>query len=168
MATLRDGGQPCRKKSTKPISPVVKAPLEPVTLPDQWVWNDINNTNFLTNLRNQHIPQYCGSCWAHAATSAFSDRIKINRNAQWPDVSISPQVVNSCSMNDHSYRGFEALSAFEFMHNNNITDETCSIYQARDYDNGIDAKFSVVRTNNYGKGYSTLITATNKKFIILR
>jgi len=35
-----------------------------------------------------------------------------------------------------------------------------------DYNNGIDAKFSVVRTNNYGKGYSTLITATNKKFIV--
>ena len=153
MATLRDGGQPCRKKSTKPISPVVKAPLEPVTLPDQWVWNDINNTNFLTNLRNQHIPQYCGSCWAHAATSAFSDRIKINRNAQWPDVSISPQVVISCSMNDDGCHGGEALSAFEFMHNNNITDETCSIYQARGHDNGIDcAPINICKTCDPGSG----------------
>lgn len=30
------------------------------------------------------------------------------------------------------------MSAFEFMHKNNITDETCSIYQARGHDNGIE------------------------------
>ena len=128
VATLRDGGQPCRRKSPRPIDAVVKKPLESVSLPEQWVWNDVNNTNYLTNLRNQHIPQYCGSCWAHAATSAYSDRIKIRRNAQWPDINISPQVVISCSMNDDGCHGGEALSAFEFMHKNNITDETCSIY----------------------------------------
>jgi cathepsin X len=44
----------------------------------------------ITNIRNQHVPQYCGSCWAHAATSALSDRIKIARNAAWPDINISP------------------------------------------------------------------------------
>ena len=119
---------PCRVKSQKPITSNAREQLKPVTLPDQWIWNNINNTNYLTNLRNQHIPQYCGSCWAHAATSAISDRIKIARNAQWPDINISPQVVISCSTNDTGCHGGEALSAFEFMHNNNITDETCSIY----------------------------------------
>jgi len=81
LAGLRDAGKPCRRKSLKHIQPVVKNPLKPVNLPDQWIWNNVNNTNYLTNLRNQHIPQYCGSCWAHAATSAISDRIKIQRNA---------------------------------------------------------------------------------------
>jgi len=41
-------------------------------------------------------------------------------------------------MNDDGCHGGEALSAFEFMHNNDVTDETCSIYQARGHDNGIE------------------------------
>lgn len=41
-------------------------------------------------------------------------------------------------MNDDGCHGGEALSAFEYMHNNNVTDETCSIYRGRGHDNGID------------------------------
>ena len=41
---------------------------------------------------SQHIPQYCGSCWAQAASSSLSDRIKIARKAAWPDVVVAPQV----------------------------------------------------------------------------
>ena len=44
--------QPCRKKSTKPIHPVIKSELKNVTLPDTWIWNDINGVNYLTNLKN--------------------------------------------------------------------------------------------------------------------
>ena len=136
---MRQGDQPCRKKSRTPIKTVERAPLKHVSeLPQQWIWNNVNGVNYLTNLRNQHIPQYCGSCWAHAATSAISDRIKIARKAAWPDVNIAPQVVISCSMNDDGCHGGEALSAFQFMHNSTVTDETCSIYQARGHDNGIE------------------------------
>jgi hypothetical protein len=65
-------------------------------LPKNWDWGNIDGVNYLTNMRNQHIPQYCGSCWAHAATSALSDRIKIARKAAWPDINIAPQVLVSC------------------------------------------------------------------------
>ena len=128
---------PCRTKSDKPQLGKVMKPLEPVELPTQWIWNDINGVNYLTNIRNQHIPQYCGSCWAHASTSALSDRIKIARKAQWPDINIAPQVLISCSQDDGCHGG-EAYNAFEWMSTNEITDETCSIYRARGHDNGAE------------------------------
>ena len=65
-------------------------------IPANFWWGDVNKTNYLSWTINQHLPQYCGSCWAHAATSALSDRIKIARKAAWPDINISPQVLISC------------------------------------------------------------------------
>ena len=128
----------CKRKSSKVIHPVVKAPLEDVTLPDNFAWNNVDGRNYLTNIKNQHIPQYCGSCWAQAATSSLSDRIKIARKGAWPDINISVQNVISCSMNDAGCNGGDGLSAFQYMHDNEVTDETCSIYQARGNTNGME------------------------------
>jgi len=55
----------------------VEKPLEHVFVPDDFTWGNVNGVNYLTNMRNQHLPTYCGSCWAHATTSSLSDRIKI-------------------------------------------------------------------------------------------
>ena len=132
-----DPNQACRVRNENRAAPRVHTPLEPMAdLPKEALWNNINGTNYLTNIRNQHIPQYCGSCWAHAATSAISDRIKIAREAAWPDINISPQVIISCETKDQGCHGGEAYNAFEWMSKNEITDETCSIYRARGHDNG--------------------------------
>ena len=127
---------PCRVSNGLPQPGNIITPLQPVDdLPEQWIWNNVEGVNYLTNLRNQHIPQYCGSCWAHAATSALSDRIKIARKAQWPDINVAPQVLISCSGDDGCHGG-EAYNAFEWMAKNEVTDETCSVYRARGHDNG--------------------------------
>lgn len=86
-----DPKYPCRIRNLNRGEPRVHTPLIPVNdAPLIWEWNNIEGRSFVTNIRNQHIPQYCGSCWAHAATSSISDRIKIGRNAAWPDINISP------------------------------------------------------------------------------
>ena len=50
--------EPCRKTSFDTPKPGnIKKPLVPVDdLPDQWIWNDIDGVNYLTNIRNQHVP----------------------------------------------------------------------------------------------------------------
>lgn len=77
-----------------------------------------NGINYLTNVWNQHIPQYCGSCWALAATSVVSDRIKIARNAAWPDFNISPQPLISCEMIDNGCEGGYETNAYQWMNEN--------------------------------------------------
>jgi len=65
-------------------------------VPDTFSWCNNNGVNYCTISRNQHIPQYCGSCWAHGAMSAFGDRIKIARKAQGIDINLAIQHMLNC------------------------------------------------------------------------
>ena len=106
--------------------------------PVNHTWANVNGVNFLTNNRNQHIPVYCGSCWAQATTFVLSDRIKIRRHARWPDINISPQVLLSCDKQQRGCFGGWPILSFKYIRENGITDETCSPYQSRGHSNGLD------------------------------
>ena len=67
----------------------------------------MNGTNYLNPVRSQYSPHSCGSCWAHATTSALSDRIRIRRNNKFPHIILSPQVLLSCLQDEYPYLKFE-------------------------------------------------------------
>jgi len=74
-------------------------------LPESFSWCNNNGTNFCTRSRNQHIPQYCGSCWAHGAVSALGDRVKIARKAAAVDIDLSVQHILNCANVGSCYGG---------------------------------------------------------------
>jgi cathepsin X len=87
-------------------SPLPYEYIKEEDLPERFTWgrvpvdkdddsNAAATTSLLTHSLNQHIPQYCGSCWAHGALSSLSDRIKIaqfRQNKQSPKQGTSSPV----------------------------------------------------------------------------
>eukprot|EP01132_Coremiostelium_polycephalum_P001946 gene1946-2382_t len=94
--------------------------------------NQTNGRSFVAVTRNQHLPQYCGSCWAFGTTSALSDRIRIATNGAFPEVDLAPQVLLNCAGPDNTCDGGDPTEAYEYMMNKGIPDETCAPYQAMD------------------------------------
>jgi len=92
-------------------------------MPASFTWCDKDDVNYCTMSVNQHIPQYCGSCWAQGSMSALSDRIKIARKAQGIDIQLSVQHVMNCG-NAGTCNGGEPGSAYQWI--KSITDQTGS------------------------------------------
>eukprot|EP01082_Thalassiosira_pseudonana_P001825 g1295.t1 g1295 contig10:1799826-1801134(+) len=78
------------------FSPLPHEYISADDLPTTWDWRNVNGHSFITHSLNQHIPQYCGSCWAHGALSALADRIKIARNGVGDDINLSIQWMLNC------------------------------------------------------------------------
>jgi cathepsin X len=107
--------------------------------PKSWSWNNVNNTNYLTKNLNQHIPQYCGSCWAHGALSSFADRIKIARKASGPDINLAVQFLLNCG-NAGTCNGGDHSAAYDFIYRyGGIPFDTCLAYEACSSDSSEEA-----------------------------
>jgi cathepsin X len=99
-------------------------------LPKSFSWSNVDGINYLTKNLNQHIPVYCGSCWAHGSVSALADRIKIMRKAAYPDINLSIQFILNCQMGG-SCNGGDHLAAYKAIRDyGSIPYEDCMVYQA--------------------------------------
>eukprot|EP01063_Lacrimia_lanifica_P029720 TRINITY_DN4589_c0_g3_i1.p2 TRINITY_DN4589_c0_g3~~TRINITY_DN4589_c0_g3_i1.p2 ORF type:complete len:310 (+),score=56.54 TRINITY_DN4589_c0_g3_i1:53-982(+) len=129
------GYQPDRANMTY----VVKTPqpheyLTPSEVPAAWDWRDASvnggpKRNYCSKSINQHIPTYCGSCWAMGTTSALSDRIRIARNGAWPDVQLAAQVAVNCLSNGCA--GGNAGDVHEYAYKHGFPSDTCQNYVAK-------------------------------------
>jgi cathepsin X len=110
-------------------------------LPTDFWWNSINGTSYLSKMLNQHIPQYCGSCWAHGSTSAFTDRIKIARKRKGItagiDINLSIQWILNCIGLGNSCDGGDDSAVYDLIaFAGYIPYDTCMSYQACSWDSG--------------------------------
>ena len=85
-------------------------------LPRAFSWDNVNGKSYLTRNLNQHIPQYCGSCFAHSSMSALADRIKIARNATGVDINLSIQFILNCASEAGSCHGGSAIRVYHVLH----------------------------------------------------
>jgi cathepsin X len=91
--------------------------LSSSTIPANYSWCDVEGKSYCTKSLNQHIPQYCGSCWAFGALSALSDRIKIQRGGKGADVMLSVQHLLNCG-DAGSCLGGDHYWAYHWIHEN--------------------------------------------------
>ena len=127
-------------KPTRVKSPLPHTYLDMTALPASYDIRNMSGKSLATDNRNQHIPQYCGSCWAHAATSALSDRINILRDGKTPFVHLAPQVIVHCATGASNYSGLnvsagcfggDTFGAYAYMAEHGVPDESCQNYEAK-------------------------------------
>lgn len=113
-------------------SPLPHDYIDASDLPSAFNWGSINGVSYLTHSLNQHIPQYCGSCWAHGSLSALADRIKIARKGKGDDINLSIQFILNCGteMAGSCYGGYHTAT-YQFIQETGYCPyDTCNSYLA--------------------------------------
>ena len=106
-----------------------------------FTWSNVNGINFLTPIRNQHQPVYCGSCWAMGSTSALADRLSIVHGSTARRFHLSVQTVLGCGHQHLGAHGQELIgncdggddaNVYYYAWKYGIPSESCSNYMAID------------------------------------
>mmetsp|Transcript_12882 Transcript_12882/g.37103 ORF Transcript_12882/g.37103 Transcript_12882/m.37103 type:complete len:406 (-) Transcript_12882:96-1313(-) len=136
-------------RSSEPWLPRVALPgavsaetlVETKALPREFDWRNVNGRSLVVADWNQHIPQYCGSCWIHGTTAALNDRIKVMRQGAFPDVVLSRQALMNCVPDAKGpphpppgCNGGDSYMIHRYLHENKVPDESCMPYQAQNMD----------------------------------
>ena len=122
-----------RENSEHVVSPLPYTYIKQEDIPKKWDIRNIDGHNYATWNRNQHIPQWCGSCWAQGSSAAISDRINLMRKGAWPAVNLAVQVILNCGKAGSCYGGDDS-GVYRFAQQTGIPDQTCQPYEAVDRD----------------------------------
>merc|ERR1719453_1305066 len=101
-------------KGSHVISPLPQDYIQDSEVPTNFTWCDKDGVNYCTKSLNQHIPQYCGSCWAHGSVSALGDRVKIARGGKGIDINLSVQHILNCG-NVGSCHGGSVIGPYSWL-----------------------------------------------------
>ena len=97
------------------------------TVPETCDWRNMSGTNFLSWNVNQHIPRYCGSCWAMGSTSAIADRFNILNNLttnSYTPISLDAQMVVNNQWGG-SCNGGNPNEVYENAHDHGLVSGSC-------------------------------------------
>lgn len=115
----------------------VKATPAFVNLPEHFDWCNLEDGRTMcTPSWNQHIPVYCGSCYAHGTLSAIQDRMMISTNGTRPGVMLARQTFLNCAHKfglGNGCNGGAPEHIFEYMRRIGLPDESCMTYKATDF-----------------------------------
>eukprot|EP01083_Nonionella_stella_P038240 104050_1 len=110
-------------------SQIAENRLNVAEIPDSIDWRNHDDRNYMSWTRNQHIPYYCGSCWAFAATNSLAARIMISRGDIFPQISLSPQLVLDCDKKDnYGCDGGDSLGVFAWFQEFGAVEDSCNPY----------------------------------------
>jgi cathepsin X len=94
----------------------------------------MNGLNYLSWNKNQHIPEYCGSCWAQGSTSALADRFNILLGNKNPTpVALNAQVMINCNAGG-TCNGGDPSGVYRYAYKTGIPDSSCEQYVAANLD----------------------------------
>lgn len=110
------------------------------SLPKDFTWSNHNGIDYLNPQRNQHIPRYCGSCWAFASTAVLADRWNVKQKKEDPQnafypVALSVQALLSCGNainNCGTCEGGDDAKVYELAATKGLVHSSCSEYMAMD------------------------------------
>lgn len=100
------------------------------SLPANLDWRNLNGTNYVSWNKNQHIPEYCGSCWAQGSTSSIADRFNILLGNKSPTpVALNAQAIINCQAGG-SCNGGDPSGVYHYAYTTGIPDSSCEQYAA--------------------------------------
>ena len=110
-------------------------------LPRAFDWRDARGgRDFTSPIRSQYLPVWCGSCWAHAVTSALADRVNVLRGGARSGGSVMLSVQNylDCGKAAGTCAGGSWERAFAWAAEHGVADDSCAPYLGRDGECGDD------------------------------